>query len=220
LNNEYRDGMKRLTLPLSADDARALAAGDQVLFDGLAVVTVGFTTHQRMMACIEKGAELPIDLGGTFFHMGSCCRERDGRWLPDYVNPTTSTRFNAFMPTIIRKFGLTAVAGKGGLDETCVAVLKEVGCVYFSMAGGASPLLTAGVEERLETGWDDLIEQFRLTRLRLKGFGPLTVAIDANGNSIYRSLRDSAAARMPTILQELNDARSQSMAARANDKAL
>jgi fumarate hydratase subunit beta len=50
---------------------------------------------------------------------------------------------------------------------------------------------------------DDLIEQFRLSRLRLEGFGPLTVAIDAHGNSLYHDLATQARARMPAILEQL-----------------
>lgn len=200
--------IRRLKLPLTREQARSLMLGDLVMLDGEATVTAGFSTHQRMIAWLEAGRELPIRLdGGAFFHMGSCCRKDGARWVPDYVNPTTSTRFNAFMPTIVSRLGLTSVGGKGGLDERCVEVLHEQGCVYFSMPGGASPLLSRGARERLETGWDDLIEQFRLSRFRFEGFGPVTVAIDAHGNSMYRNLKDQAAARLPDILKELEEGR-------------
>lgn len=75
------------------------------------------------------------------------------------------------------------------------------------MPGGASPLLTTGAVERLATGWDDLIEQFRLSRYKLQAFGPVTVAIDAHGNSMYQELQQAAADRLPDILKELEDAR-------------
>ena len=85
--------------------------------------------------------------------------------------------------------------------------MREVGCVYFSMVGGAAPLLTEGVREVLQTGWDDLIAQFRLTRLRVERFGPLTVAIDARGNSLYDRLSAAARDRLPQIMAALNAAR-------------
>ena len=53
------------------------------------------------------------------------------------MNPTTSTRFNPFMPRFIRHFGLRAVGGKGGLDAASAAAMREVGCVYLSFLGGA-----------------------------------------------------------------------------------
>ena len=202
------ESLKRLTLPLSPDQARALELGELVLLDGEVVVSAGFVTHERIIAALDAGQDLPLDLRGkSYFHMGGSCSLRDGKWLPNYVNPTTSTRFNAFMPTIIRGLGLTSVGGKGGMGADCVAALQEVGGVYFSMPGGASPLLSRGAVERLETGWDDLIEQFRLSRYKLDGFGPVTVAIDAHGRSMYEDLQQQAEARLPDILADLAAAR-------------
>jgi fumarate hydratase subunit beta len=126
-----------------------------------------------------------------------------GALAPLYVNPSTSTRFNAQMPSLIRRLGLSAVAGKGGLSPESVAAMREVGCVYLSMVGGASSMLSAGVSAVIESAWDDLIMQFRLTRIRISGFGPLTVAIDAHGNSVYQRLADSARNRLPGILERM-----------------
>lgn len=196
--------MIRLRLPLSPGDARQLEVGQMVLLDGPVHITVGFPTHKRMLAALGGEGDLPADLrGGSFFHMGSSCRAVGDRWMTNYVNPTTSTRFDAFMPDIIRGLGLTATGGKGGMGAECVAALKEVGGVYFSMPGGVSPLLSEGAVERLSTHWDDLIEQFRLSRFRLEGFGPLTVAIDAHGNSLYDTLQGAANERLPKILADL-----------------
>lgn len=207
------DGLPRLSLPLTHAEARKLRMGDTVLLDGEIVVTAGFSTHERVIAALDGERDLPFPLEGrAMFHLGSSCREEGGRWLPNYVNPTTSTRFDAFMPRIIRELRLTSTGGKGGMGDACVEAMREVGCVYFAMPGGASPLLSRGVVERLETGWDDLIEQFRLSRFRLERFGPVTVAIDAHGNSLYRTLQDRAAARLPEILGRLE-------ATRGNPKA-
>lgn len=202
--------LPRLRLPLTPAQARALKLGDLVALDGEAVVTIGMPTHQRIMTHIEEGRPLPFDLSrAAFLHLSICSREREGSIEPLYVNPTTSTRFSPFMPTFIRTFGLCATSGKGGLDAECVKAMQEVGCVYFSMVGGASALLSQGVAEVLATAWDDLIMQFRLTRVRLDGFGPLTVAIDANGNSLYADLTRAAEGRMPAILERLREEREQ-----------
>ncbi len=64
-------------------------------------------------------------------------------------------------------------------------------------------MLTEGIEAVCETGWNDLIVQFRLSRVRLDMFGPLTVAIDAHGNSVYADLNASAQARLPDIMRAL-----------------
>jgi len=196
--------LPRLRLPLSRADAQALSVGDVVALDGEAVVTIGLPTHRRMVEYIRDGKQLPFDLtGGAFLHLSICSREAGGHIDPLYVNPTTSTRFNPLMPTIIRRFSLCATSGKGGLDGECVRAMQEVGCVYFSIPGGASALLSSGVAEVLETAWNDLIMQFRLTRVRLDGFGPLTVAIDAHGRSLYDDLARAARERLPAIMEKL-----------------
>jgi fumarate hydratase subunit beta len=208
LNRLEDADLKRLTLPLTHDEARQLKVGDLVMLDGEITGTAGYPTHQRLIEALNGVRRLPFYMeDSALFHMGSSCREAGGRWFPNYVNPTTSTRFDAFMPEIIRKLRLTSTGGKGGMGPGCVEAMKEVGCVYFSMPGGASPLLSDGVVERLETGWDDLIEQFRLSRFALRDFGPVTVAIDAHGHSMYQTLQDQAVSRMPDILEELKAAR-------------
>ncbi|MGB3335599.1 MAG: fumarate hydratase C-terminal domain-containing protein [Devosia sp.] len=198
-----------INVPLTPQAARELRLGDVVYLRGEAVVTAGFPTHQRLVEGIAANAPPPIALqGGAFFHLGCMSRLQNGVQQPLYVNPTTSTRFNAFIPDIVRHYGITVLAGKGGLDAACIAAMREVGCVYLSIVGGAASLLTEGVREVMETGWDDLIQQFRLTRLRLDGFGPLTVAIDAHGNSLYEQLSTRAQSRLADIMTKLNEQRS------------
>jgi fumarate hydratase subunit beta len=203
------DTVRRLALPLGPDEARSLNVGDLAILDGEMTVTVGMPTVKRLASRLASGEPLPIDLnGGTFMHMGICSREEgpSGRLTPLYINPTTSTRFNALMPEVIRRLRLTAVGGKGGLSRDSVEAMREVGCVYFSVVGGASALMSMAVQEIVETAWDDLIMQFRLTRIRVSGFGPVTVAIDAHGNSLYETLAASARERMPSILAALRQA--------------
>src|SRR5208283_2070151 len=99
----------------------------------------------------------------------------------------TSTRFNPYMPKMIRHFGLRAVGGKGGLDTQTVQVMKEVGCVYLSYLGGGCAVLSESIKEVVAVEWQDLVLHYRLVKLRVEGLGPGTVGIDANGNSLYDS---------------------------------
>ncbi len=119
------------------------------------------------------------------------------------MNPTTSTRFNPLMPRIIRHFGLRAVGGKGGLDRQCAEAMKEVGCVYLSFLGGGAPLLSDAIKEVVAVAWDDLVAHYRLVKLRVEELGPLVVAIDSKGNSLFDQLQESARDRLGTILHEL-----------------
>lgn len=194
----------RLSLPFDEADSRSLHVGDTVCLDGEIVMTAGLPTHMRILESLRTGKALPLQLaGGSLFHLGSCCREVDGRYEVLYMNPTTSTRFNSCMPEIIRRLRLHAVGGKGGLDEQSVAAMKEVGCVYLSFLGGGAALHTAAVSGVVSVDWPDLIAHYRLVRLRVENLGPLTVAIDAHGRSLYTALRAEAEARLPRILEEL-----------------
>ena len=194
-----------MTFPLSPADARRLRAGDQVLIDGEIVVTAGLPTHQRLLACLDGNEALPMDLNGAaLFHLGSYSREVDGRFQVVYLNPTTSTRFNPFMPRLIQGLDLHATGGKGGLDADCAKAMQAQGCVYLSFLGGGCTLLSQATREVLEVGWPEMLTHYRLVRLRVEGLGPATVAIDAHGRSLYDEERREAQDRMARILEELD----------------
>ena len=197
--------MRTLRLPMTPADARSLRAGEMVLLEGEIVITAGLPTHQRLIACIEEGRAPPIALaGGSLLHLGSYSQETaDGGLEILYMNPTTSTRFNPLMPRLFRHFGLTAVGGKGGLDAACTAAMREVGCVYFSFLGGGAPLHSAAIRAVREVAWNDLVAHYRLVRLAVEGLGPVTVGIDAHGNSLFDTLSAQASARLPGILDQL-----------------
>lgn len=203
----------RLTFPLSADDARQLRAGDQVVIDGEIVISAGLPTYQRLTGCLDGREQPPMDLRGqSVLHIGSFSRDvedksGDGRFELLYLNPTTSTRFNPLMPKLIRGFEWHAVGGKGGLDEGSVAALQEVGGVYLSFLGGGCTLLSQAIEEVLEVGWSDMLVHYRVVRLRVKGLGPATVGIDAHGRSLYAEEQARAARRLPELLAQLDAAR-------------
>jgi fumarate hydratase subunit beta len=125
-----------------------------------------------------------------------------------YINPTTSTRFNPLMPRLIKELDLHAVGGKGGLDQACVDAMQKVGCVYLSFLGGGAALHTRAIREVLDVGWSDMLMHYRLVRLRVEDLGPVTVAIDAHGQSTYSNAQSVAARRMPEILANLDAQRS------------
>lgn len=184
---------------------RGLRAGDLVVLDGEMTITAGLPTHQRIQQHLDAGQPLPVDLrGGALFHLGSYSRDtpEDGFEVL-YMNPTTSTRFNSYMPGFIRRLGLRAVGGKGGLDRACAQAMQETGCVYLSFLGGGCPLLSDAIRSVVSVHWTDLVAHFRLVTLRVEALGPLTVGIDAHGNSLYDALHEGAAARMPAILDAL-----------------
>ena len=195
-----------LQLPLDAAAVRELAVGDMVLLSGEITITIGLPTHQRMMRELQAGQALPLDLqGGAFFHLSAYIRDaaNPAESQALYMNPSTSTRYNPYMPTLIRSLGLRLVGGKGGLDMASVAAMKDAGCAYLSFLGGGCTLLSESIEALVASHWNEYISQFRLVTLRVRDLGPATVAIDAHGNSVYDSLQQRAASRLPGILEDI-----------------
>ena len=187
---------------------RALRLGDTVSIDGDIVVTIGLPTHQRIAEHLREGRPLPMDLrGAAFLHLS--CYNREGAAGAEalYLGTTTSTRFDGFMPSFIRSFGLRLVGGKGGLDLASVRAMQEVGCVYLSFLGGSTALLSQALRSVVDVQWTDLISQFRLVKLNVAQLGPATVSIDAHGNSLYENLRRDAGAHRAGIITKLNAAR-------------
>ncbi len=193
-----------LTLPVTADAMRELAIGDLVTVSGEIVMTGGLPTHTRIIEAMEGARDLPFALDGSaFFHLPSYSIDTENGLEILYMNPTTSTRFNALMPRIIRHFGLRMVCGKGGLDAESARAMQEVGCVYMSILGGGATLHSDAIREVVDVGWNDLTTHYRLIKLRVEDLGPLTVAIDAHGNNGFLQLEERARARLPELMETL-----------------
>jgi fumarate hydratase subunit beta len=208
-----------LQLPVDKDAVLALAVGDVVFLSGEITATGGLPAHKRIREFLAEGRELPVRHTGTFVHLPTMMEEADGVYEVLYVNPTTSTRFNGFIPGFIRELDLRIVAGKGGLDTASLEAMRETGCVYLSLLGGGSPILTAAIREVAQVAWLDFPSHFRLMTLRVENLGPLTVGMDAHGGSTYARLSEEAEARVPRILEDLTTARQAFEAAAAFNAA-
>ena len=208
MNESPVTAVQELTLPIDEHRIRALCVGDLVRLSGKVTVSIGIPTHQRMAMAALQGQPLPVDIrGGAFLHLSTYVLEKDGILIPMYLNPSTSTRYNTWMPAIVRGLGPRIVGGKGGLNAESVATLQECGCVYLSFLGGGSPLLSRALRGVHSMHWTEYISQFRLLTLDVQSLGPATVAIDAQGQSIYQSVGERAKARMPAILEQMAKAR-------------
>ena len=82
----------------------------------------------------------PVDLNGAvIYHCGPVMlQEADGTWRVKAAGPTTSIREEPYQADILRKFGVRAVIGKGGMGSKTSAGLQEVGAVYLNAIGGAA----------------------------------------------------------------------------------
>jgi L(+)-tartrate dehydratase beta subunit len=187
---------QRLTFPATEEQIRALRAGDLVTVDGH-VIGIRDRSHIRIF---DEGIEPPMDLRGAFLlHTAPGVRKLGpGRYEKMSIGTTTSARMVRFTEGLGATYGVRAIAGKGGMPDEAIEPMRRYGMVYFALVGGAAALETTQIEEIEEVAWEELMPEC-LWKFRVKDFGPLTVAIDAHGNSLYRDVQEQAKKRLEDL---------------------
>ncbi|MEM3462684.1 MAG: FumA C-terminus/TtdB family hydratase beta subunit [Candidatus Bathyarchaeia archaeon] len=192
----------RLETPLNEGDARALRVGDVVYLTGT-IYQIRLGGHLKALECAEKGQRPPFDLeGSVIYHAFSSIVRTDAEWRLNYIGATTSALLNKYEPSLIRKFKVRGIVGKGGMDGATLEAMKEVGCVYLAQVGGASALYTSRIERVQAAHWEELGAE-RVFALKVKDFGPLHVGMDAHGNSLYESVNTAVKGKLPEIYKAL-----------------
>ncbi len=182
-----------LAPPLSEVDVRKLTLEDSVLING----TVFGIRDATQIRIFDEGIQPPVDLSGSVcLHTAPGVRKLpNGKYEKLSVGTTTSTRMDRFVPGLLERYRVRAIVGKGGLSQTSVDAMQKFGGVYLAIVGGAAALETMQIEEIEDVWWEDLMPEC-LWKFRVKNFGPLVVAIDSLGHSLYRNVQELAAERI------------------------
>ena len=69
--------------------------------------------------------------------------------------------------------------------------MKETGCVYLAATGGAAISMAEGLKRCTGVEWMDLGMAEAMWRFDAERLGPLIVAMDSEGNSLYEKVRRS-----------------------------
>jgi fumarate hydratase subunit beta len=193
----------KLKTPLSEKDVRALKVGDAVTIDGT-IITGRDEVHIRALEHAREGRKLPLDLNGAvIFHAGPIMKKDKGRWKAIAAGPTTSSRMNSMEPEFIERFNVRAIIGKGGMSQPTVDAMTKFGCVYLAFTGGAAVQGAEGITDVRGVEWLDLGMPEAMWILEVKSFGPLTVAIDTNGDSLYKCVDDEVKANLVNARKSL-----------------
>src|SRR5262249_28032367 len=194
------ESSKRLAFPASEDAIRELHAGDEVLVDGH-IIGIRDRTQMRIF---DEGVEPPLDLNGAFLlHTAPNVRKvGEGKYEKLCIGTTTSARMVRFTEPLGDKYGVRAICGKGGLPDEAIEPMRKHGMVYFAIVGGAAALETTQIEEVEEVAWEELMPEC-LWKFRVKDFGPLTVGIDAHGNSLYHDVQARAQEKLKELYARL-----------------
>jgi L(+)-tartrate dehydratase beta subunit len=186
----------KLQTPLSEADIRQLKLEDTLSIDG----TIFGIRDATQIRIFDEGIAPPVDLTGSVcIHTAPGVRKLpDGTYEKICIGTTTSTRMDRFVPGLLEQYGVRAVVGKGGLLQGSVDAMARIGGAYLAIVGGAAALETLQIEEIEQVWWEDLMPEC-LWKFRVKDFGPLIVAIDSHGNSLYRNIQERAAERIKAL---------------------
>jgi tartrate/fumarate subfamily iron-sulfur-dependent hydro-lyase beta chain len=175
-----------LNLPAKKDEIKKLHIRDIIYVNGN-IFTARDEAHHMML----EGKDIPFNPSDmALFHCGPLMKKDKGKWQVVSAGPTTSSRMEIFEDKFIEKFGINIIIGKGGMGDRTEKALKKFTGVYTAYTGGAGALAAEKVEEVLDVYW---LEELGMPEaawiFKVKEFGPLVVAIDSHGQSIYKQLK-------------------------------
>ena len=114
------------------------------------------------------------------------------------AGPTTSIREEPYQADIIRRFGIRAVMGKGGMGERTRAGLTESGAVYLNAIGGAAQFYARCIEEVLDVHFLDFGIPEAMWHIRVREF-PAIVTMDAHGNSLHADVQQASGSMLAKL---------------------
>ncbi|AUS08324.1 fumarate hydratase [Laceyella sacchari] len=176
-----------LTTPITEEQIRDLKVGDIVVINGL-IHTGRDALHKHLM-----DHDSPVDLnGGVIYHCGPVMlKDADGKWNVKAAGPTTSIREEPYQGDIIKKFGIRAVIGKGGMGAKTLAALKEHGAVYLNAIGGAAQYYAECIENVDGVDFMEFGIPEAMWHLQVKDFAAI-VTMDAHGNSLHADVEKTS----------------------------
>ena len=182
-----------LNAPLSEADIRGLKVGDVVMISGR-VFTGRDAVHSHLMK-----HDPPVDMrGSVLYHCGPVVVKEGDGWRVTAAGPTTSIREEPYQGEIIKRYGVRAVIGKGGMGAKTLAALKEHGAVYLNAIGGAAQFYARSIKKVDGVSLLELGTPEAMWHLTVEAF-PAIVTMDAHGNSLHKDIEQESGQRLETI---------------------
>lgn len=169
-----------LQTPISEEQIRQLRVGDVVIING-PMHTGRDALHKYLM-----DHDSPVDLNGAvIYHCGPVmAKDADGEWVVKAAGPTTSIREEPYQGDIIKKFGIRAVIGKGGMGPKTLKALQEHGAVYLNAIGGAAQYYAQCFKKVEGVDFMEFGIPEAMWHLQTEGFAAI-VTMDSHGNSLH-----------------------------------
>ncbi|MBE2929223.1 fumarate hydratase [Anoxybacillus flavithermus] len=176
-----------LEAPITEEQIRSLKVGDVVRINGM-IYTGRDAIHKYLM-----DHDAPVDLNGQIiYHCGPVMlKDENGKWHVKAAGPTTSIREEPYQGEIMKKFGIRAVIGKGGMGAKTLAALKEHGGVYLNAIGGAAQYYADCIQSVEGVDFLEFGIPEAMWHLRVKDFTAV-VTMDSHGNSLHEDVEKSS----------------------------
>jgi len=194
-----------LDMPITEAQARALKVGDTVTMER----TLFGIRDANLIAMFDKGRRTRLDLRGhAVVHTAPNVRKVEPSpahptgYEPMCVGTTTSMRMERFTRALMEREGVRLIIGKGGMGQATLDAFRDIGGAYLAVIGGAAALQTTWIEAIEDVDFDDLNPE-SIWKFRIKGFGPLAVTMDSQGQSLHARVQSEAAAKRATILASI-----------------
>ncbi len=177
-------GARRVNLDtLTLDEVATLKQGEVVLLSGK-LLTGRDAAHKRMTDMLSRGEALPVDFKNrVIYYVGPVDPVRDEVVGP--AGPTTATRMDKFTEQMLAQTGLIGMIGKSERGDLAIEAIKKHRAVYLMAVGGAAYLVSKAIKSSKVVGFPDLgmeaIYEFEVKDM------PVTVAVDAQGNSVHKT---------------------------------
>ena len=191
-----------LTTPLSGESVRQLKVNDIVTLTGI-IYTARDMAHLKLRELQESGKPLPEALeGSVIFHAGPVVKKEGGGFDLLNIGPTTSIRMEPHSD-FLGRLGVKAIVGKGGLGEGSVQAFKKHGMVYLLAAPGCGVLHAQAVKEVKRVHWlEEMGMPEAIWVLEVKDWGPLTVGMDSQGNSIFQAIKEEGLRKLDGLVKD------------------
>ncbi|MBM3785748.1 MAG: fumarate hydratase [Acidobacteria bacterium] len=184
-----------LTPPLTSDQMRQLTVGDVVIIKG-DVYTGRDAVHAHLM-----NNPPPVDLNGAvLYHCGPVMLKQGEEWTVKAAGPTTSSREEPYQAEVLRRYGVKAVVGKGGMGAKTSAGLKECGAVYLNGIGGAAQYYARTMRKVKGVHWMEFGIPEAMWHIEVDGFVAI-VTMDAHGNSLHADIEGKTGETLAGLLK-------------------
>jgi len=168
---------------ITREEVASFRPGEVLLLNGK-LLTGRDAAHKRMVDMLGRGEPLPVDFTNRFiYYVGPVDPVREEVVGP--AGPTTATRMDKFTRQMLEQTGLLGMVGKSERGDAAIEAIRDNKAVYLMAVGGSAYLVSKAIKASRVLAFEDLgmeaIYEFEVKDM------PVTVAVDASGESVHKT---------------------------------